>query len=256
MKVLILTKILFCAALDFQLVRNFQTQLDSPNTISRSKRDSPSNIRTIKNDIMEILPAFRNFTDFDMPAIRDHGCWCSRLLHGQKHNKGTRPTDLYDIFCRRWFKARDCLKLLKGPCENLNEKLVAEYEIQLENGKISLDSEYHCTPNTDRNESIIGMCKYSNCKIDHAFAIDRLVRNFTIIEGNHKECDTTKVNTKEEEEDSEHSAESESGKVKYCALLEHEPWAEIRFLANRKKKLAPANRLSTRFRNHFLQNVK
>jgi len=114
MKSLFLINFLTCSAVEFQLAKNFQSLMKTDTASDmRSKRDALSNNTTFKNDITQILPSLRQFKDFDLSTIESHGCWCSKLKHGEDHNKGTRPIELYDVFCRHWYKARKCLSLLQ-----------------------------------------------------------------------------------------------------------------------------------------------
>ena len=251
MKNLLFINFLTCSAVDFQLARNFQSSMSSENIEDiRLKRDLSGHI-TIKNDIMNILPSFLNYKQFDLPTIVSHGCWCSKFKHGEDHNKGARPVDLYDVFCRHWYKARKCLQLLNGPCENVNEELIEDYEIQLENGQISDDSDFHCAPNMATDSSEVAVCKYSNCKIDHAFAMTRLIGNFSMIAEQQMPCEAGEIDP---QETTTTPPETETAqKIKYCQLLDYHPWAEIRILNENRKKRSSKSRLSTSFRNKFLK---
>ena len=195
---------------------------------------------------MEILPTFSNFTDLSLekPQIVNYGCWCSKLLHGKNHNRGTNHLDMYDLFCKSWHKARKCLEIMDGPCENLTQETYDQYQIQLDNGQISTDSDFHCAPNIDA-ESVnqVDVCKYSYCKLDHAFVFQRLIPNFDLIDGNPKSCPVPV-------EEGEQIAPEP--KIKYCQLLDVYPWAEIKEHESSRRKRAVKNRKARAFRNYKL----
>ena len=131
---------------------------------------------------------------------------------------------------------------MDGPCENVVQESYDEYEIQLDDGQISSDSDFHCAPNMS-SESVdeVDVCKYSYCKIDHAFVFQRLIPYFELIDGNPQTCPVP-VDEGERDEPEQ--------KIKYCQLLEFYPWAEIKEQEASRRKRALKNRKARSFRNH------
>lgn len=82
-----------------------QRQITVSNVVQKAWRDT--------------LGSFlRDQTQHDMES---HGCWCTKLNfdHSLFPNHGGKPVDELDAICRRWFQARRCIHMEKGPCNDL-----------------------------------------------------------------------------------------------------------------------------------------
>merc|ERR1712110_390947 len=176
-----------------------------------------------------MLPQLRNVTtayeNIDIWDIGNYGCWCSKMANGRSHNHKKKPIDAYDTICKDWFKARKCITIEHGPCENLIDTF-STYRVNLDvdtDGTIGIydNSEDHCYASLNyEGEFEVANCMVETCRIDHGY-MKKLFTEYPTIETDLKTC------TSAEAADEENGA-GQTTPSKYCELTDEYPFAEMK----------------------------
>lgn len=112
---------------------------------------------------------------YNITEIFNHGCWCSKLAHHSRPGLGGRDSvDDLDEICKKWAKARRCLRTSGQSCEFTHlESLRKDYEYE------------NCSGNSD------DACLTETCEIDNFFMENIQIwneENSEFIPENDPEC--------------------------------------------------------------------
>jgi len=123
-------------------------------------------------DVIPLLvAAVPGYATVDYEKIASYGCWCGKLNAGRDRYGGPALDD-FDEICKRWFRLRHCLVLEGGTCRTV--KALDSYYVDIPNGVLSDDADFHCHPTSLLNDEAQKSCILNICRVDYIYAKELL----------------------------------------------------------------------------------